>query len=308
MKKKERNNYFRKKNKMKSNPSFIYSGILLTTAALWGFSFVAQRSGMNHVGPYTFNGIRFALGAFSLLPLYLYQKKQNKKIANPIPTTGKSGLILGLVLFIAASLQQIGMQFTSAANGGFITSLYVVLVPFFSIFLNKKIDLSVWIGSVLALIGLYFLSFTNSFNLNKGDTLVLISAVFWAIHVILIGKFALKGSIVLLSMFQFGLTSFLSLITAFFLEPIIWGNIQSAGIPILYGGVVSVGIAYTLQIFAQKKVVPEKAAIILSFESAFAMLGGWLLLNESLSFRSIFGASLMLLGIIISQIKIRRKK
>lgn len=292
---------------MKLNKSFLYSGILLLTAALWGFSFVAQRSGMEHVGPYTFNGIRFALGALSLLPLYIYQKKRTKKAGENTSEIWKSGLILGAVLFIAASLQQMGMQYTSAANGGFITSLYVVLVPLFSVFLKRKIASLVWIGSGFAVIGLYFLSFTDGFSLSKGDTLVLISAIFWAIHVILISQFAVKGSIVLLSMIQFGLTSILSLLIAIFSETIYWQNIQDAGIPILYGGIVSVGIAYTLQIFAQKKVAPEKAAIILSFESAFAMLGGWLLLSEPLGFRSLLGAGLMLFGIIISQIKTKSK-
>jgi drug/metabolite transporter (DMT)-like permease len=148
-----------------------------------------------------------------------------------------------------------------------------------------------------------FLSIQGELKLSWGDTLVLISAVFWASHVMLIGKYAPRGSIILLSIIQFGITAILSLLVALFTEEIIWQGIQDAAIPIIYGGVFSVGIAYTLQIFAQKKVAAEQAAIILSFESAFAMLGGWLLLSETLSFRSLLGATLMLIGIIISQIK-----
>ena len=291
------------------NHSFAYSSILFLIAAIWGFSFVAQRAGMEFIGPYLFNGIRFALGSLSLIPLYLYNRSNNKQepsVVNPKESIIKKGLLLGFILFIAASFQQIGMQYTTAANGGFITSLYVILVPIFSVFFKKKIQNAVWGGAVIAVIGMYFLSIQGELKLSWGDTLVLISAVFWASHVMLIGKYAPRGSIILLSIIQFGITAILSLLVALFTEEIIWQGIQDAAIPIIYGGVFSVGIAYTLQIFAQKKVAPEQAAIILSFESAFAMLGGWLLLSETLSFRSLLGAAFMLIGIIISQIKWRR--
>ncbi len=291
------------------NSSTLYIGILLLVSALWGFSFVAQRSGMEYVGPYTFNGVRFALGVFSLLPLYIYLRNKSSKEEKETVSTKiiwKRGFILGFILFIAASLQQIGMQYTTAANGGFITSLYVVLVPFFSVLLKRKIPKLVWVGSSFALIGLYLLSFSDGLYLGWGDSFVLMSAIFWAIHVMLISKYATGGSIVLLSMIQFGITAIFSLIIAFIIETVLWSNIKDAGIPILYGGVVSVGIAYTLQVFAQKKVAPEQSAIILSFESAFALIGGWLILNESLGLRSLIGAGFMMLGVIISQIK--RKK
>ena len=288
------------------NHSFAYSSILFLIAAIWGFSFVAQRAGMEFIGPYLFNGIRFALGSLSLIPLYLYNRNINKQepsVVNHKESIIKKGLLLGFILFIAASFQQIGMQYTTAANGGFITSLYVILVPIFSVFFKKKIQNAVWGGAIIAVIGMYFLSIQGELKLSWGDTLVLISAVFWASHVMLIGKYAPRGSIILLSIIQFGITAILSLLVAIFTEEIIWQGIQDAAIPIIYGGVFSVGIAYTLQIFAQKKVAAEQAAIILSFESAFAMLGGWLLLSETLSFRPLLGATLMLIGIIISQIK-----
>ncbi len=291
------------------NQSILYSAILFLTAAIWGFSFVAQRAGMEFIGPYLFNGIRFALGSLSLMPLYFYNRNNNKKESNLNSSNQgilTKGLLLGFVLFIAASFQQIGMQYTTAANGGFITSLYVILVPVFSVFFKKKIQNVVWLGAIIAVIGMYFLSIQGELKLSWGDTLVLISAVFWAIHVMLIGKYAPQVSIILLSIIQFAITAILSIGIAIITEEIVWKSIKDAAIPIIYGGVFSVGIAYTLQIFAQKKVPAEQAAIILSFESAFAMLGGYLILSEGLSFRSILGASLMLIGIIISQIRWRK--
>jgi len=290
------------------NSQIWHSGLLMVTAALWGFSFVAQRAGMEYVGPYTFNGVRFMLGVLSLVPIYLLSKREKKEVFD-VKDSKKiliKGLFLGSVLFVAASLQQLGMQYTSAANGGFITSLYVVFVPFFLVFLKQKISILVWIGALFALVGLYLLSFTDGVHLAWGDTLVLFSSVFWAIHVILIGRYANLGSVIVLSIIQFATTSVLSLIVAFIIETPQWQSIFQAYIPILYGGVVSVGIAYTLQTLAQKKVPSEQSAIILSFESAFAMLGGWLLLNEVVGMRSLVGAAFMLVGIILSQLKLKK--
>ncbi len=283
--------------------SFQYSLILILVSAIWGFSFVAQRSGMDYVGPYTFNGVRFLLGSLSLLPLYFLQKDRVKLEFSAFKRISLAGLLLGVALFIAASLQQIGMQYTTAANGGFITSLYVVLVPIFYLFLKRKVGYHIWIGAILAVIGLYFLSVKDGFTINWGDSLVLMSAVFWAIHVMMIGYYAPRFPILLLSIFQFATTAILSLVVAFVYEEVVWTQIASGYIPIIYGGLFAVGIAYTLQVFAQKKLASEQAAIILSFESAFAMLGGWLLLNEQLGWRSLMGAGLMLIGIVISQIK-----
>lgn len=283
-----------------------YSLLLVLTAAIWGFSFVAQKSGMEYVGPFTFNGVRFALGSLSLLPLYWFSK--NKKPEKQ-PVRGnfslKYGFVLGVVLFVAAGLQQIGMIYTSAANGGFITSLYVILVPILGLFFGKRIGKNIWIGAVLAVIGLYLLSIRDGLHLQLGDSLVLASALFWAVHIFLIERFVHKSSVILLAIIQFGITAILSLFVAFIMEDIRLSGLQGGLIPILYAGLFSVGIAYTLQVFAQKKVQAEIAAIILSFESAFAMLGGWLILGEQHQLKALIGASLMLAGIILSQIKIR---
>lgn len=289
--------------------SIKYSSILFLVAAIWGFSFVAQRSGMEYVGPYTFNGIRFALGSLSLLPLYYFRRNIN--VQTPLKASNKmwiSSILLGLVLFVAASLQQIGMQYTTAANGGFITSLYVVLVPIFYLFLRRKVTLNIWIGAIIATLGLYLLSVKDGIDVNWGDALVLMSAVFWAIHVMLIGHFAPKFPILLLSIIQFATTSILSLLVAFAMEDMQLDQIINGAIPIIYGGVFAVGIAYTLQVLAQKKVPSEQAVIILSFESAFALLGGWLILSESHGWKSLIGGGLMLIGIIISQIKWKKQR
>lgn len=283
-----------------------YSSLLLLTAAIWGFSFVAQKSGMEYIGPFTFNGIRFALGSLSLLPLFYFFNRNKKELkSNMNAFHFKNGLILGLVLFIAASLQQIGMIYTTAANGGFITSLYVIIVPLLGLFIGKKIGFNIWIGALIAVIGLYLLSFNEKVELQIGDSLILASALFFALHIILIEKYVSQSDVILLSVFQFGATGILSLMVAFFAEEILWSGIYEAFIPILYAGLLSVGIAYTLQVFAQKKVQAEVAAIILSFESAFAMLGGWLILNEQHQWKALLGAGLMLAGIILSQIKFK---
>lgn len=283
-----------------------FSILLALTAAIWGFSFVAQKSGMEHVGPFLFNGIRFALGSLSLVPLYWFFNRKKKHQASEVNFIAlKNGFVLGLVLFIAANLQQIGLIYTTAANGGFITSLYVILVPLLGLVIGKKMGLNIWAGVILAVIGLYLMSFNEKLVLQLGDGLVLASALFWALHIIFIEKYVHKSSVIILSIFQFAATAILSLIVAVIIEEISIENLQGALIPILYAGLFSVGIAYTLQVFAQKKVPSEIAAIILSFESAFAMLGGWLILGEQHQWKSLIGAALMLAGIILSQIKFK---
>ena len=279
--------------------------LLLLTAAIWGLAFVAQRKGMEFIGPFIFNGIRFALGGLSLIPLiYFFNKKEKaEQKANRNFSTLKSGLLLGLILFVAASLQQAGMVYTSAGNAGFITSLYVILVPIIGVSVGYKIPYQLWIGAVLAITGLYFLSQKGSLSIQIGDGLVLLSALFWAIHVLAISYFAPKHKVIVLSAIQFTVCSVLSLIVAFIFENFSLSEIYMASIPILYGGIMSVGVAYTLQVYAQKSAPPSHAAIILSLESLFAALGGWLILNEEMNTMKIFGCLLMLTGVIISQIK-----
>ncbi|NOX47260.1 MAG: DMT family transporter [Chlorobi bacterium] len=264
--------------------------LLFLTAIIWGFSFVAQRAGMEFVGPYTFNAVRFALGSLSLVPLvyFLKGKKRNnlKRETKPLII---GGLLAGSVLFIASSFQQVGIVYTSAGNAGFITTLYVIIVPVLGLFLKHKINKQTWVGAILAIIGLYLLSVKGSFSLGKGDSLVLVSAFFFAAHVIIIGFYTDKVNAIKISIVQFAVCSLLSLAVAVFIEEIVWATIKQAAIPVLYGGLMSVGVAFTLQVVAQRKALASHAAIILSFESLFAVLGGWLILNEGFTTRALIG-------------------
>ena len=284
--------------------------MLILTALIWGFAFVAQKAGMEHLGPFTFNGIRFVLGALSLLPLLPFVKKLFGYPSNKykLKNTVKGGLLLGAVLFIAASLQQIGIVKTTAGNAGFITGLYIIIVPFLGIFLKHKVFKNVWAGSVLALFGLYFLSVTKDFTLAPGDGLVLISALFFAVHILLIDNYAPKSNVLLLSVIQFAVSGLLSIIFALFTEDISLHSIEMTTVPLLYGGIMSIGVAYTLQIIAQRNVSASKAAIVLSLESVFAAIGGWLLLGEIVTMKKAIGGLLVLAGIIISQIDLTSKK
>jgi drug/metabolite transporter (DMT)-like permease len=284
--------------------------LLFLTAAIWGFAFVAQRVGSQFVGAFTFNGIRFALGSLSLLPLIIYFDRKKKNEGN-IETTPKetliSGLLVGTVLYVAATLQQVGLTYTTAGKAGFITGLYMVLVPIIGIFLKQKIEKNAWIGVALAVIGLYLLSINENFIIGYGDFLEVLGSVFWAVHILTIDYFTKKVDALKLSCIQFATCSLLSLITALTFEQITLSGISSAFIPILYGGLLSVGVAYTLQVVAQKDAKPSHAAIILSMESVFGAIGGALFLKESMSTRGYIGCALILGGILISQIKLSPK-
>lgn len=277
--------------------------LLLLTAAIWGSAFVAQRVGMDHVGPFTFNGVRFALGALSLVPLILVMPKPGPSAGPGAPkalVTG--GLLAGSALYFGASLQQVGLVHTTAGKAGFITGLYVVIVPLMGLFWRQRPDMGTWVGAVLAAVGLYFLSVTDQFTIALGDFLVLLGAFFWAGHVLLLGWLSPRVDTLRLAFVQFIVCSVLSLGTAFAVETVALSGILNAALPILYGGLGSVGIAYTLQVVAQKDAKPAHAAIILSMESPFAALAGFLLLGEILAGRSIVGCTLMLAGMLLSQL------
>lgn len=280
--------------------------LLLLTAAIWGFAFVAQRVGSQFVGAFTFNGIRFALGSISLVPLIIYfNKKKKNESENQISTkeTILFGALIGIILYIAATLQQIGLIYTTAGKAGFITGLYMVIVPIIGIFLKQRIGRNSWIGVALAVVGLYLLSINEDFSISFGDMLELIGSLFWAVHILAIDYFTKKIDPIKLSSIQFATCAILSMITALIFEDITVAGISSALVPILYGGLLSVGIAYTLQAVAQKDAKPSHAAIILSMESVFGAIGGALLLGESMSTRGLVGCALILGGIIFTQIK-----
>ena len=281
--------------------------LLLLTAGIWGLAFVAQRVGMDYVGPYTYNALRFALGSLSLLPLiYLSARKRRRQQPELPQGDGRAilvgGMIAGLALFAGSSFQQVGLVYTTAGNAGFITGLYVVMVPLLGLFWKQRPTAGTWVGAVLAATGLYFLSVTEDLTLKPGDFLVLISAFFWSVHVLVIGWLSPKMDSLKLSAVQFAVCSLFSLLVALAIETMTLASILAATMPIIYGGLFSVGIAYTLQVVAQRHAHPAHSAIILSLEGSFAALGGWLLLGEILSPRGLLGCALMLSGMILSEL------
>ncbi len=286
--------------------------ILMLAAAIWGFAFVAQRVGMRHLGPLTFNAIRFALGAAALVPLVLLLKRRGR--ATP-PADGnragrletlKGGLLAGLLIFGGSTLQQVGVVYTTAGKAGFITSLYVVLVPILGLAWGQRCGRAVWAGAFLAAAGLYLLSAKGLVGIALGDGLVLVGALFWAAHVLLVGKLVERIGVLDLAILQFTACAVLSLAGALMFETTSWGAIQSAAVPILYAGLLSVAVAYTLQVVGQRHARPAPAAIILSFEAVFAAVGGWLILGETLGLRGLVGAGLMLAGVVLAQAETER--
>ena len=280
--------------------------LLLLTAGIWGTTFVAQRAGMDHLSPYAFNAARFLLGAMLLVPL-AYKRS---RIA-PFCHTLKTGALLGVILFGASSFQQTGIVYTTAGKTGFITGLYVIIVPLLGFFVGLPIDRRVWIVAPLASIGLYLLSVRETWNFAPGDFLVFVSAFLWAAHILAVGRVATKHDAFHLAVMQFAVCGLCSLIAVPFVEAVYncdssstlaLADFQRAAFPIAYSGLFSIGIGFTLQIFAQRHAPETHAAIILSLESVFAVLAGWLILNESLTPRELIGCVLMFAGMIVVQL------
>lgn len=277
--------------------------LLLLTALIWGFAFVAQRVGMNYVGPFTFNGIRFALGIAVLIPLLLRKTAPRRAPAQRgFKDLVWSGSLAGIALFTGASLQQAGLVYTTAGNAGFITGLYVVMVPLLGLVFGHRPHVGTWLGAVFAAIGLYLLSVTEGFSIAFGDFLVLLGAFFWAVHVLIIGWLSPRSSALKLAFVQYTACSALSLVTAAAFEEPAFAMVLGAAVPLLYGGALSVGVAYTLQVVGQQHAHPAHAAILMSLEAVFAAVGGWLLLGEVFTPRELFGCGLMLTGMLVSQL------
>ncbi len=282
--------------------------ILFLVAFIWGVAFVAQRSGMEHVGPFTFNGLRFLLASVSLVPFMFFFNNGVKEKRVKLKQYSKSelikyGFISSIFLFSGISLQQVGLVYTTAGKAGFITGLYVVIVPIIGLVLKlHRTNFNTWAGALLATVGMYFLSVTSDFTIGFGDFLVLLCAFCFAGHVIVIANFSKKFPAIQLSFVQSLICSLVSLIIAFAIENVNMEGIIDASVPIFYGGVFSSAIAYSLQIYAQKKSHPAHASIIMSFESVFAALAGWIILNEVFSGRAVLGCILILIGMLISQL------
>lgn len=284
--------------------------MLLMAAAIWGLGFVAQRLGMDHMGPFTFNGLRFLLGALSLLPLLWWLKSRQPRPRPEQPSGDRrllliGGLLAGTVLFSAASLQQVGLLYTTAAKAGFITGLYIILVPVIGLALRHKTGANTWVGALIAMAGLYYLSVTDDFTIGYGDLLQVVGALFWAIHLLVLDHYSSRVAPIRLAGVQFLVCGLLSLATAFVIETPTLSGAVAGWQALLYAGLVSVGIGYTLQVVGQRGAHPAHAAIILSLETVFAAIGGVLLLGESFDERAVVGCSLMLAGMLISQIRLR---
>ncbi|MDO4481235.1 MAG: DMT family transporter [Bacillota bacterium] len=300
-----------------SKKNFASSLILLLTAAIWGFAFVAQKTGMDHVGPFTFNAFRFSIGACCVLAFSIIMDKRkllsgtpaehpyfvNKKPDKQLFT---AGILCGLCLFTGSSLQQVALQFTTVSKCSFITAMYMVMVPIISVLLRKKISANSWIGVILSATGFYFLCLLpGELSMNLGDLLTLLGSLFWAVQIMVIDHYVSKTDGVKMAALQFIITAILSIIFSLVLESFTLSDILSAAVPILYGGFLSVGVAFTLQIVGQKNTPPTLASLILSLESVFAVVGGAWILGESLTSRETLGCILIFAGVLAAQIPVQ---
>ncbi len=290
--------------------------MLMLAALVWGIAFVAQSEGMNYVGNFTFNACRFLLGGIVLIPCiyFLHGRKdsswqtlsdeeQKKQVRMGII----GGICCGCVLAAASSLQQYGIAQTSVGKAGFITTLYIIIVPFMGLFLKKKIGLNVWISALIAAAGMYFLCITESFSIAAGDRFIMIAAVGFSVHILVIDHFSPKADGVVISCVQFFTASILTGAAMFLFEHPQLSDIFQAAVPILYAGIMSCGVGYTLQVVAQNGVDPTVASLLLSLESVFSVLAGWVILGQVLSGRELFGCALVFAAVILVQIPMKQK-
>ncbi|TBU97973.1 DMT family transporter [Stutzerimonas kirkiae] len=277
--------------------------LMLITAMIWGSAFVAQRIGMDNLGPFMFTGLRFALGALILLPLLLRQNRQARGYA-PLLNRGLlfGGMSMGLALTLGINLQQVGLLFTSVTNSGFITGLYVIVVPILGMFIGHRSGIGTWIGAFLAVGGMALLSIGEDFSVAPGDWIQLAGAFVWGVHVLLVSFFVSRYDAIRLAFLQFVTCALVSLLLGLLLEQTTFDNIRLALPALIYGGLFAVGVGYTLQVVAQRHAIASHAAIILSLEAVFAAIAGALFLDESLDLRGYLGCLLMFAGMLIAQL------
>ena len=284
--------------------------LLVLTALIWGCAFVAQSVGMDYVGPFTFNMARFLIGAIVLLPVIWFMDRQRKTGAEKgagQKTLIVGGICCGIALAVASTLQQWGILFTTVGKAGFITAMYIVIVPLLGIFIGKKVRPLI-IGCVaIAVVGFYFLCMTESLRLGLGDFLVLLCAIAFSIHILVIDHFSPKVDGVKMSAIQFLTAAIISAVPTLLWEQPVFTEILQAWQPVLYAGVMSCGVAYTLQIIAQKNADPTVASLLLSLESVFSVLAGWVLLGQGLSLKEMFGCVLIFCAIILAQLPEKKK-
>lgn len=291
---------------------------LLLTATIWGTSFVAQSVGMDYVGPFTFNMLRCLIGGIVLIPcIFLLNKiaPQEKKVLTEQECKKEKktlligGVCCGILLSLAMNFQQVGIQYTTVGRAGFITACYIIIVPLIGMtFFGKKCRSTIWLAVVLALVGLYLLCITEEFDIGQGEFLVLICSFLFSLHILVIDYFSPLVDGVKMSCIQFLVAGVICGIPAVFTEKIVLSNILSAWGPVLYAGVMSCGVAYTLQIVGQKNMNPTVASLILSLESCIAVLAGWVVLGESLTIKEFIGCVLMFAAIVLAQLPEKKKQ
>lgn len=291
---------------MTKDKAKIKSNVLIIIATLiWGTAFAAQSVAMDYLSPFTFNGARFIVGGLVTLPPAIISSRRDKSVLKEIP--GKrtnvllAGVCCGVVLFISSALQQFGILYTTVGKAGFITSLYVVIVPLFGLFTGRRVSFKVWTGVGFAVLGMYLLCVSGGFGINIGDGLILACALTFSVHILLIDRFAGRVNHIAVSCVQFFTVGILATISAFIVEKPDFSQILKCAWPILYTGVFSSGVAYTLQIIAQKNTDPEIASLLFSLESVFAAVTGFIFLGERLSVREAAGCVLVMLAIAVAQ-------
>lgn len=289
--------------------SLFGSAQLFLAAIIWGVAFVAQRVGMDYVEPFTFNGIRNIIGALVLVPFVLFMGRgQKDQVTGETigfhlsKETVTGGLVTGVLLAIASNLQQVGIKYTTIGKAGFITAMYIILVPILNRFLGKKLKIRIWLSVLLAVVGMYLLCMTERLVLARGDAIVLACALAFSFQILAVDHYADKVDCVAMACIQFFVCGVLSLICMALTEHPSLSMIWAARIPILYAGMLSTGVAYTFQILGQKKLQPTIASLIMSLESVISALAGWLILGQVLAGKELFGAVLMFAAIIIAQI------
>ncbi len=288
---------------------------LFLAALIWGTAFVAQSVGADYMGPFTFNMSRSVLAGIFLIPLtFIFGEKSGDKAeANGESSVGgKSensrkmlilgGIFCGIALFVAGNLQQLGIEYTTVGKAGFITTMYIILVPIASIFLHKKAGLKVWISVFIAVAGLYLLCITGEFGIEKGDALVFLSAIAYTCHILVIDYFSSKVDGIKMSCIQFWTASVLSAVCMLIFEDPSWEAILSAWLPICYAGICSSGLGYTFQILGQKNVESTVASLIMSLESVVSVIAGWIILGEAMSSRELAGCILMFGAVVLAQL------
>lgn len=287
--------------------------LLLLTATIWGVAFVAQSVGMDYVGGFTFNMARSLIGSAVLLPVIWFMGRNSSKKAEEAQGSSSrkdllwGGLVCGILMCLASNFQQFGIKYTTVGKAGFITACYIVLVPILGLFLKKKCSPFIWLAVAMSVAGLYLLCITDGFSIGKGDILVLICAVLFSFHILVIDYYSPKVDGVKLSCIQFLVCGILSGIPALIFEKPEMSAVLTAWQPILYAGVMSCGVAYTLQIIGQKNMNPTVASLILSLESCISVLAGWVILGQQLSAREIAGCVIMFVAIILAQLPQKEK-